>query len=247
VKFLVTLILLCASFPAFAFMNIEQIRQSKKEGTAGAVGLKVNGQTGNSKKLLSEATTLTVQRNGKSEYLLAGLYRYGSSRNVKDTHQGNAHFRFTQDFGNSPSAEAFLQTEFDQFKRLARRDLIGVGARQLVERAEGNSLFVGGGIFHENERFSGGGVPNQNAFRINMYIAFVRAFSKTVSGSATIYYQPKLSVPSDMRAQIDSALQVKLAEYLALSLEWDLQADTRPPPGVQTVDTTYLVGLNFTY
>ncbi|RZA00405.1 MAG: DUF481 domain-containing protein, partial [Proteobacteria bacterium] len=44
-----------------------------------------------------------------------------------------------------------------------------------------------------------------------------------------------------------TGLQVKVAEYLALSLEWDLQADTRPPPGVQKVDTTYLAGLNFTY
>ncbi|RZA04372.1 MAG: DUF481 domain-containing protein, partial [Proteobacteria bacterium] len=227
--------------PALAFMNIEQIRQSTKQGTAGAVGFKVNGQTGNSKKLLGEISTLTLQRNGKSEYLLAGLYRYGQSRDVKDTHLGNAHLRYTYAFAQNSSAETFLQSEFDQFKRLLRRDLLGLGIRQMIDREEGNSLFMGAGFFHERERFTDN-LKGQSAFRGNLYISFVRSFSERISGSATAYYQPNLARLTDLRLQLDTGLQVKVAEYLALSLEWDLQADTRPPPGVQKVDTTYLAG-----
>jgi len=232
--------------PAQAFMNIEQIRQSQSQGTAGAVGVKINGQTGNSKKLLSEFTTLTMQRNGKSEYLLAGLYRYGQSRSVKDTHLGNAHFRYTRHFTSRTAAETFLQTEFDQFKRLARRDLLGVGLRSLLASGDDNSLFLGTGLFRENERFQDN-LAGQHAFRGNIYVSFVRAFTERISGNAVIYYQPNLRALSDMRLQLDSSLQVGLARSLALALEWSLQADTRPPPQVEKVDTTYMVGLNYTY
>lgn len=227
-------------------MNIEQIRQSSRAGTSGAVGLKVNGQTGNSKKLLAEVSTLTLQRNGRSEYLVAGLYRYGQSRDVKDTHLGNVHLRYTRELEGFPAAEVFAQTEFDQFKRLARRDLLGIGLRQLLERREGNSMYAGAGVFRENERFSDN-LIGQQAFRGNVYLSFVRSFNELVSGSATFYYQPNLARLRDMRMQLDTGLQVKFARYMALALEWDLQADTRPPPGVKKVDTTYLVGLNITY
>lgn len=246
---IIILVLLLALFfqpSAQAFMNIEQLRQGAKPGTTGLVGAKINGQTGNAKKLLAELSTLTLQRNGASEYLLAGLYRYGQSRSVRDTYLGNVHLRYTRYFDHWPAAEFFAQTEFDQFKRIARRDILGTGLRERLGGGEKDAVFLGGGFFWENEHFQDG-LARQRVLRGNLYVSFVRSFTETISGNLVLYYQPSFRTVADARVQVDSSLQIALARSLALAIDWDMQADTRPPPGVQKVDTTYLLGLNYIY
>lgn len=242
----VILFLLGISRPAQAFMNIEQLRQTAAQGTSGAVGLKLMGQTGNSEKIVSEASTLTLQRNGRDEYLVAGLYRYGESRRTKDTHLGNVHLRYTHSFPRWPAVETFGQMEFDQFKRLARRDLLGTGLRFAIAQREGSSAFGGFGFFWEQEHFQNA-IPSERTVRANLYLSFVRTLNERVSANATIYYQPSVEGFGDTRLQVDSALRVSLAQHLALNLEWDLQSDSKPAPDVRKVDTSYLVGLSYQY
>ena len=231
---------------AMAFMNIESIRQSAKEGTAGSVGLKVNGQTGNADKFAGEASSLTLHRSDANEYLLAGKYRYGESRHVKDTHEGNIHLRYTRQVNAWAAGEVFEQTEFDEFKNLKRRDLLGGGLRSRLEKKEANAVFLGTGLFYEHEDFTGN-IESEETVRANIYLSFVRTFSDHVSGSIVAYYQPSFEGLNDTRAQLDSALQVKLAERLALTVEYDLQYDSEPAPGVKQLNTTYLMGLAYAY
>jgi len=238
--------LLTSASPAFAFMNIESIRLANKEGTSGSLGLKLNGQSGNTEKLTSEFNTLTIERSDLNEYLLAGKYRYGESRRIKDTHDGNLHVRYTRYIVNWPAVETFAQTQFNEFKQLKRRDLLGVGLRTLLQRAEANSLYLGTGLFYEHEKFENR-FPDEETVRANIYLSFVRTFNAQVSGSVIVYYQPSLEGFGDTRVQVDSGLQVNLAAKLALTLDYDIQYDSQPVPGVAKTDTIYLVGLAYAY
>lgn len=243
-RLIFTFLILCST-PAFAFMNIESIRQNAKQGTSGSVGAKVDGQSGNSNKLASEFTTLTMVRADLNEYLAAGKYRYGESRHVKDTHEGNAHLRYARGFSAWSAGESFYQIEFNEFKKLKRRDLIGGGLRTVLSRQDANVLYLGTGLFYEHEDFED--VTDEQTVRGNLYLSFVRSFNSHVSGTLIAYYQPSLNGFGDTRAQVDSGLQVKLVERLALTVEFDLQHDSQPAPGVKQTDTSYMMGLAYAY
>ncbi|MGE0525525.1 MAG: DUF481 domain-containing protein, partial [Bdellovibrionales bacterium] len=212
--------------PAFAFLNVESIRMAAeaKEGVTGSLGLKVDGQSGNSEKFASELTTLNLYRRSHSEYLAAGKYRYGESFSRKDAHEGHAHLRYTHDLPSIPPAwESFVQTEFNEFKRLKRRDVYGTGLRfRLSAAGEKDRFFLGTGAFYEEERFtSKAETQDQSTFRGNLYVSYVRALTETVSASVIAYYQPSLTAFSNTRAQLDSGLQVTLSKRLSLILEYD--------------------------
>jgi putative salt-induced outer membrane protein YdiY len=235
-------------FPSasFAFMNIESIRQVAKEGTSGSVGAKLNGASGNTEKLSTEFTTLTLVRSDLNEYLAAGKYRYGESRHVKDAHDGNLHLRYTRALKPWLGAESFGQSEFDEFKRLKRRDLAGAGLRTRLSQEGTSGLYLGTGLFYEHEIFEEN-IASEETFRANLYLSFVRTFSDHVSATLIGYYQPSFEGFGDTRALIDSGLQVHLTEKLALTLEFDLQYDSQPPAGVKQTDTSYLTGLAYAY
>lgn len=242
----VLILLAGLSWPAHAFMNIESIRQNSKEGTQGELGLKVNGQTGNSEKLTGEFSTLTLKRVERNEILGAGKYRYGESRKVKDAHEGNLHARYTRYLDDWKGIESFAQTEFDEFKMLKRRDLLGAGLRTVLSKNKANALYLGTGAFYEHEDFKDR-IPSEETVRGNLYLSFVRTFSDHVSGTLISYYQPSIESFRDFRVQIDSSLHVRLADSLSLTIEYDLQHDSEPAPGVKPTDTTYMTGLAYKY
>lgn len=231
---------------ASAFMNIESIRQVAKEGTSGSVGAKLNGAGGNTEKLSSEFTTLTMVRSDLNEYLAAGKYRYGESQHVKDANDANLHLRYTRELKRWLGAETFAQAEFDEFKRLKRRDLAGADLRTRLSQEGANGLYLGTGLFYEHENFEGN-IESEETVRVSLYLSYVRTFSDHISATLIGYYQPSLEGFGDTRAQIDSGLQMHLTDKLALTVEFDLQYDSQPAPGVKQTDTTYLTGLAYAY
>ncbi len=239
-------LILVFSFEASAFMNIESIRQAAKPGTSGNLGLKVNGQTGNADKQAVEFSSLTMRRTDRNELLGAAKYRYGESRHRKDANEGNLHARYTRYLAAPYAIETFVQSEFDEFRRLERRDLAGAGLRTLLDKGEKNSLYLGTGVFYEHEIFKDG-VLSQQTVRGNLYLSFVRSFSEHISGTLIAYYQPSFESQADFRIQVDSGLQVKLVGALSLTIEYDLQHDSEPAPGVKPTDSSYMTGLAYSY
>lgn len=229
-----------------AFMNIESIRQNAKEGNSGALGLKLNGSSGNSDRVLSEFSTLNLWRNELNEYLVAAKYRYGESQHVKDAHDANLHLRYTHYFDEAPALESFIQTEFDEFRKLSRRDLVGLGARTLLERQDQNAFYLGTGLFYERQYFTEN-IPDEQTLRANLYLSYVRALTESISANVIAYYQPSVQSLADTRAQLDTSLEIALGQKLGLSIEYDLVYDSRPAPDVKKLDSKYLVGLAYKF
>lgn len=240
------LVLFLAPCIAHAFINIEELRLQKDQGGSGSVNLKMEGRSGNTQKLAGEVASLNMIRNEQREYILVGKYRYGESRNTKDEHEGNLHARYTKHFTGRPSLETFVQTEFNEFRSLKRRDLLGGGARFAIHNTPELSLACGTGAFYENELFKA--APwREDTVRANFYVSYVRKTGPKSTASAIAYYQPSLEHLNDRRLQADLGFSSAITDKLALILDGNVVYDSDPPAGVKPTDTTYMAGFTWNY
>lgn len=231
---------------ARAFINIETLRRSAKEGLSGALNLQANGQSGNTEKFTGEVSSLNLYRSLENEYIFLANYKYGESNRLRDTHQGSMHLRFARSWNDFPTIEAFAQTQFDQFKLLRSRDLLGGGLRFQLGRTEKGGSYLGTGLFHEWESIKDPG-SNQEDWRGNLYLSFLRTFDELWITSLTVYYQPALDEFSDFRLHAEAGLELKLTQMLALTLKYAHQYDSAPPPTVRRQDISYLAGLSWKF
>ncbi|MBX3041588.1 MAG: DUF481 domain-containing protein [Bdellovibrionaceae bacterium] len=235
-----------AASNAQAFINIETLRRNAKEGVSGALNLQASGQSGNSEKFTGEVSSLNLYRSLENEYIFLANYKYGESNRLRDTHQGSMHLRFARSWVDFPTAEAFAQTQFDQFKLLRSRDLLGGGLRFQLERSPKNGFFLGTGLFHEWEAIKDPGT-SQEDWRGNIYLSLLRTLDELWLMSITLYYQPALDEFSDFRLHSEIGLELKLNQMLAFTLKYTHQYDSAPPPTVQRQDISYLAGLSLKF
>ncbi|WP_413557223.1 DUF481 domain-containing protein [Bdellovibrio sp. HCB209] len=243
------LILILLSFvacPALAFINIESLRQIDGKGYLGQTTLQVSGQQGNTDKFTSQASTMGVYRLDINEWLYTASYKYGTSANVRDTNLGSGHIRHTWNYQEPIAYEAFIQSGFDEFKRLNSRNYVGGNLRFRLLHSEDNRLYAGTGAFYEVEDFEGQDEDTEG-LRGNIYISHVARLNETVTSSTTIYYQPKFKDLENYRLRFMTGLDVRINETLSLDVDFNLVNDSGLPEGVKQTDIDYLVGFSVKY
>tara|TARA_Y100001935_G_scaffold197755_1_gene165979 strand:- start:305 stop:1060 length:756 start_codon:yes stop_codon:yes gene_type:complete len=243
-------VLLCAliflrSAPSSAFINVESLRTNPEEGYQGSVSLSGLLQSGNTEKKLVSFDTLNRYLTGDHEILALGNYKYGESFRTKDTHNGSAHLRYARHLWEYFFAEVFAQVEFNEFRSLIERDLLGVAARMRWFQGEHLSLFNGVGMFGEKEQLKG--QDGTTDLRGNLYLSLVSKFSTGLKFSMIGYFQPLMNELSDHRINLDADLENPLAKNLNLILSYDYHFDSRPVPGVTKYDSLLKVGLRLNF
>lgn len=230
---------------AHAFLNIESIRQKAKAGFFGGSGFQLSGESGNTDKIVSSFTTVNGYKTEKMELLGLAKYKYGESANIKDSNEGDLHLRYTFVPSKGPSYEAFGQVEFDEFRNLELRTLLGLGLRNPIIQEEKVSFFIGAGIFFENEDLKDS--QDEEDFRGNLYLSFVKEFRDGLEISIIGYYQPSMQRIDDYRVKTDFGFSLKLTEMLSLGIELNISTDSKPPGQVEETDISYLTGIKASY
>jgi hypothetical protein len=238
--------ILLISKSANAFINIESLRQIDGKGYLGQSTLQFAGQQGNTDKFTSQASTMGVYRLDVNEWLYTASYKYGTSANVKDTNNGSGHVRHTWNYQEALAYEAFVQSAFDEFKKLNSQNYAGGNLRFRLHHSEDNRLYAGVGTFYEVEDFEGQS-EDVKGFRGNLYISHVGRLNETVTSSTVIYYQPKFSDIANYRLRFMTGLDVRLTMSLSLDIDFNLVNDSGLPEGVKQTDIDYLVGFSVKY
>lgn len=210
------------------------------------MGAKAEGKSGNTEKFLAEFSSLNLYRDHAREYIVMGKYRYGESFHTKDTHEAQLHLRYAKTVTTNSQVEAFAQTEFNEFRNLNRRDLLGAGMRWILVANNRTQLAAGSGAFIEHELFDTAPWEDQS-WRANFYVSVVHKLSSHANSSLIVYYQPALLQMNDFRLIVDAGTSVSITERLALVVDLSLQQDSRPASGVEQTDTSYLAGLTWSY
>lgn len=243
-KFLICVFSLFFSFSASAFMNVESLRQSHKSGFFGSSNLKFSGASGSTEKLVNKLSTQNIYRNDKDEFLFFLNHAYGEAFNEKNTDKGSFHMRYSRSLSQSAAVEFYGQVEFNKFRALKLRRILGTGLRFSIWNKGDKSLFIGGGAFFENEDLEE--EPDEEAVRGNFYLAYNFNPKGRVNIASTLYYQPSFSY-NDFRMRSNTSFGFPIGVNFHFVVELKIAHDSAPPLEVEKTDVTYLTGLNYSY
>lgn len=246
--FFIFLILICSiPLQAHAIINAEDIDlPANTEGVAGKVGLSVNGSSGNTAKINSEASGRLRWQHGRHTEMAVVSYAYGKSRGRRDTNKAFGHLRHRFALDQNWDIEGFGQLQQDEFARLKLRTLLGGGMRW-SENDEHWGVHIGLGSFFEREALRGTNAPVTRLWRINSYLSFQYILNDNVRLQNTIYYQPAWKKQTDFRLLDDAAMKVSLTDSLGLRLSVETAHDSRPPAGIKATDVSYKTGLELSF
>ncbi|MFT3693686.1 MAG: DUF481 domain-containing protein [Kofleriaceae bacterium] len=176
---------------------------------------------------------------------------YGTALHVTNTKKTFEHLRERVTLSCVWRWEAFAQHEFDQFRRLALRALVGTGPALQILNEKDYALLAGASYMFEVEKLSertdvtDSGI-SYTEHRANVYLTGREKLVENVAFVHTIYVQPRLDDASNYRLLGDAALEVKLSKRFAITDGFLVDYDSRPPQQVRSWDTTLKVGLVIT-
>ncbi|MFP4059930.1 MAG: DUF481 domain-containing protein [Bacteroidales bacterium] len=140
------------------------------------------------------------------------------------------HMRYNYSFTPVLIGEAFLQTKYDDFLNIKRRDLYGTGIRLKIYHAD-KLKFYGGitGMF-EHEELSGG--LKSDIFRMSDYISlFVKESSFELT--STFYYQPWVADFTNYRLAWSNQVSVALYKKFRIGFFYDAGYDSKRPEPIK--------------
>ena len=230
---------------ARAFVNIESLRQSSQDGWYGSTGLTSRGSYGNINIFNIGLNSQNIYKTERHEVIFSNWFDYTEAGRNRIANAGNSHLRYSQRLSQLFQWEVFSQIEFNQFQQLGRRLINGLGSRWRLYKDKQNSVFLGVGLYYEDEIVLND--EDQNNFRGNFYLSLRKLVSDLVEVTFIGYYQPSHKTFLDYRVRMNMGLEVKVFESLTWVNEVRYMADTIPPNGIEKEDFFFNVGMTFRY
>jgi hypothetical protein len=250
--------ILIAHGHAGAQVNIEQYRAGVEEtGYAGRISAAVSTRSGN-----VDVTTLDLEHrsdlvgDGIRTFLVA-RGEYGWQGGSSYSNEMLAHVRHIRGTDGRVRAETFIQTDYNLKRLLTSRVIAGAGVRIGImggtgdTGGNGGTLWFGTAIMGEHEVYDlpPGAVHSdeETVGRWSNYLTGRLALGAHADIALTGYIQPRLDAMDDLRVLNESALTVKAAGGLSVTVTFRLRYDSDPPDGVEDMDTTLKTGITLTF
>ena len=250
---IVALLLVLTGTAAAQIVNVQGALATppEEDGATGKLEVKADWRTGNNPLLdLGGGASLLVKR-GDLLTLVVARGGYGTSRGLTLTKRTFEHVRFRYRVACHWRWEAFAQHEYDAFRRLAIRALVGTGPVVQFVESKPATVLAGAAYMFEleqlDERAGTLDAGERSVFhRASFYVTGTHKIGDSASITETIYVQPRLRHPSDVRVYAEVALTSKLSRRLALSDALTFAYDRTPPDEIERLDTQLVVSLILT-
>lgn len=205
---------------------------------------------------ISEGNTVYREYGvGCSVQYLTGAHRFrglGSglrkeSRGERIAESSMLHLRHNYWFAPRWASIAFAQNSRNPFQRLARRTLLGAGARFDFVRAPDFTAYAGIATMWERERIQDDPRDLETQHRLSSFVSLLYDVSERTQLDLVAFYQPNWSGFGDYRTIVSSRLKVEVVGSLHFSLNYEFHKQSRPPVGVDTTDWRLLSGLGWEF
>jgi len=235
-----------------AIVNMDALHfKDKGDSFNAAVDLMVSGSSGNSNLTKATLDAQFSWKAKKSINLAILGYQYAESNDVRSVNKAFIHYRYIYQLTDTMDWELFGQLESNEFTRLSYRGLIGTGARFSLAKSERHNAFGGlGGFYSREETEYTSGLTDDGVeefTRANFYLLSKYKIKPTISLSNTLYYQPRMSRPSDYRALLETKFDFKINKELSFRLSLDIEHDSEPSQSIKKTDISYMTGLLFNF
>ena len=142
--------------------------------------------------------------------------------------KGMLHLRYTHPV-KSFYMEGFIQNEYDDFRALENRQLIGGGVRfPLTSTSFFDSMFVGSGVMHEKEVYKLDNNLEITELKSTNYLTLSKAIKDNISLSTTMYYQFNTSKVKDYRLLAISTINFDISDRVGFFVRIDLREQAIP-------------------
>lgn len=150
------------------------------------------------------------------------------------------HVRYRLTLMRALDVELFVQSDRDVFRRVSLRALGGGGLRLRVINADHVRLAVGLSAMVEYEELRSDDKPDAGVAstvgRISAYATVAVPLAPRVALQETVYVQPRMGAPNDLRILEELELLTRPTNVLLIRLAAMLAYDAVPPIGVETFD-----------
>lgn len=236
--------LLLPGRPASAqIVNVQPLfEKEEQEGFTVIAGGSADWRTGNNELTLLSGNLTTRYKSGAHQFFLLARGELGDKPNApRFLNRDLEHLRWRIAPGGRGQFEVFVQHDRDEFRRLALRAIAGAGPRFSVLAGPVRSLAIGVAYMVEYERLREDAEADAGQARLNNRISSYAVagwkLSETVRVAETVYLQPRIDDPEDVRALSESELRVGLTSHLSLGVSLVVAYDARAPEGLEPLDT----------
>lgn len=250
---IVVLLLLSCSIARAQIVNVQGAiaKPPDKNEVDGQLEGKLSWQEGNAPAFDAAGAGAIVWKHDRFLSLAVARGEYGTALHVTNTKKTFEHLRERVTLSCVWRWEAFAQHEFDQFRRLSLRTLVGTGPALQIFNEKEYALLAGASYMFEVEELdTRAGVTDSGIsyteHRANVYLTGRETLVENVAFVHTLYIQPRLDAPANYRLLGDAALEVKLSKRFAITDGFIVDYDTRPPQQVRSWDTTLKIGVVIT-
>jgi len=224
-------------------VNVQSVLATDvEEGLSASFTGTVDWRTGNSNVLLGSLATVARYRHGDHlgfAMLRGELGRSNGNRNIARTF---AHLRYRYLLSERWLGETFAQHEYDEFRRLETRALFGVGPRYVFFDNKKIQLSAAIAYMFEIEDLNNSeaavdaGVTNYQ-HRISSYLLATVKLADNLEFLETVYAQPRIDDPDDIRVLNENRLVVKVSEKVSINTSFVLSYDAEPPDTTARTET----------
>lgn len=221
----------------------------ERDGLTGQVELKLDWRTGNSPFFDIGGTGSLLLRRGRLLALVLARGEYGNAGDgIPFARKAFEHLRSRVTIDCRWRWEAFVQHEYDQFRRIAVRAIAGTGPALQIVNEPRVALLAGAAYLFESERLdtranTTDAGARSLASRASLYLTGTEQLGAGVSIAQTVYVQPRLDELGDVRILGELSLTTKLSKRIALTDGFTVSYDRTPPNGVSHYDTQLKIGL----
>jgi hypothetical protein len=237
--------------PAWAQVNTEKMRALYVDGVETTLGADAVVQTGNADLFEVGARARIDLRSGRHYTFLTTDVRYGEEDGERFRDRAFAHVRYAYRLTPWLSPESFMQVEENGFTLLQLRLLYGLGLRLRYVDTEFVKVFQGTTPMLEVENLDGRRVVNHPAstttVRWSNYVNVRLRVSETTFMLNTVYVQPRVGAPEDVRVLNEAAIGVSVTKHVLLRVGLQVYYDSRPPDNVEDLDVTLRNGLQVSF
>jgi putative salt-induced outer membrane protein YdiY len=245
--------LLLSSTAAAQIINVQPLvaKHEMRKGLEVAVDASLDWRTGNVDLLLAAGNLIARYRNGRHHLFLLGHAEIGIKSGAQFISKDLEHLRYRVQVVRGLDLETFLQHDRDQFRRVALRVVWGAGPRLRIIMTRRIEVAVAVAYLGEYMQIRDDDLYDANSTRLmhraSTYATFLVRINKTFTLLETVYAQPRIGLPVDVRFLEDLELGASVTDHFALKVGWTLAYDNVPPIGVEPLDTSMRVAFQLSW
>ena len=168
-------------------------------------------------QISNDLSTQLKSKDLKKIYFFIGNYSLINASGSALRNSWLLHLRFNYKLSRLFRIETFVQSQYNEFSNINKRNLVGAGMRFKLISKEKTSLYFGNSYMYEEEQIDAVNVKLYN-HRNSSYLSFNATVSKSnIEILNTVYFQPLYEDFSNYRILEQFKIEIPIGEKLSIN------------------------------